>query len=269
MVEKMYQVSTKVLWNKTVGPAYFKLGLTCSEHYSTAKPGQFVMLRVGDRLSPLLRRPFSIHNVILNAGKVNGIEILYKVVGEGTELLSKCRTNDMLSILGPLGNGFLIPEACHRISIVAGGIGVAPMVFLASDLVKTGIDPGQCTVFIGGRSSDDLLCQDEFWSLGMKVRMTTDDGSAGDQCLVTHPFELAVKQEKPDMIYACGPLQMLQCIAAVAENFNLPCQISIEALMACGMGACLGCAVKPRGDKDKYLHACIDGPVFNSKAIQI
>ena len=269
MDEKMYQESAKVLWNEKVGPDYFRIGLACEEHYSNANPGQFIMLRAGDRLFPLLRRPFSVHGLIVNADHVQGIELLYKVVGEGTKLLSRCRPDDILDILGPLGNGFSISEKYHRIYIVAGGIGVAPMVFLASTLKKRGTDPDQCTVFIGGRTSDDLLCKDEFSDMGMQVRITTDDGSAGDRCLVTHPLEIAVKQDPPDMIYACGPLQMLQCIAGFADNYAFPCQVSIEALMACGMGACLGCAVETRDDKTRYLHVCVDGPVFDSRILKM
>ena len=265
----MYQESARVLWNKKVGSDYFKIGLACQEHYANANPGQFIMLRAGDRLFPLLRRPFSIHRLIVNGNHVQGIELLYKVVGEGTKLLSRCRPDDMLDILGPLGKGFSISGKYHRIYIVAGGIGVAPLVFLASTLKKRGMDPDQCTVFIGGKTCDDLLCKDDFSDMGMRVRITTDDGSAGDRCLVTNPLEMTVKQDPPDMIYACGPLQMLQCIAGFADNYAFPCQVSIEALMACGMGACLGCAVETRNDKTRYLHVCVDGPVFDSRILKM
>ena len=138
MIEKMYQESAKVLWNKKVGPDYFKIGLACQEHYANAKPGQFIMLRVGDRLFPLLRRPFSIHRLIVNADQVQGIELLYKVVGEGTKLLSSCRPDDMLDILGPLGKGFFISEKYHRIYIVAGGIGVVSGAGVETECVGEG-----------------------------------------------------------------------------------------------------------------------------------
>lgn len=265
----MVQKKEQILWNKKMRPGYFKMGLTCHDTYATATPGQFVMLRLADRLFPLLRRPFSIHGVIHNGDRIQGIELLYKVVGEGTQLLSLCRPGDMVDILGPLGTGFSVAENVQHIYIAAGGIGVAPLVFLASTLVKRKLDPGRCVVFVGGRSRHDLLCTDTFLSMGMQVRITTDDGSEGERCLVTHPLEIAVREDPPDVIYACGPLQMLQCVGAIAENHAVPCQVSIETLMACGIGACLGCAVEAKNDKTRYLHACIDGPVFNSKRITI
>jgi dihydroorotate dehydrogenase electron transfer subunit len=101
----------------------------------------------------------------------------------------------------------------------------------------------------------------------MQVHTTTDDGSAGDQCLVTHPVEIALQESKPDIIYACGPLEMLQCVFGIAEKYQVPCQISMETRMACGLGACLGCAVARREASNQYLHACLDGPVFDTRAI--
>jgi dihydroorotate dehydrogenase electron transfer subunit len=153
--------------------------------------------------------------------------------------------------------------------IVAGGIGVAPIPFLISHLLDKSIDRSQCKVFIGGKSKVDLLCSDDFDSLGISVRTTTDDGSFGDQCLVTDPVEIEISDSKPDVIYACGPMQMLSCIVGIAEKHGIECQVSIETMMACGMGACLGCAVESRKDPDRYLHACSDGPVFDANTLNI
>jgi dihydroorotate dehydrogenase electron transfer subunit len=124
-------------------------------------------------------------------------------------------------------------------------------------------------VFIGGRTKDDLLCRDDFVQLGLKVETTTDDGSDGDQCLVTHPLAVAVDQRRPDLIVACGPMAMLDCVIGIAEKHHIPCQVSIETMMACGMGACLGCAVEARVDQSGYLHACLDGPVFNAADLKL
>ena len=143
------------------------------------------------------------------------------------------------------------------------------MVFLASALQRKGVDLSRCTAFLGGRSKDDLLCADEFVSLGMAVQITTDDGSAGSKCLLTHPLEMATSANRPDIIYACGPLGMLKCVANIAEAQTVPCQISIETVMACGMGACLGCAVETKKGAAKYLHACVDGPVFDVETLKI
>ncbi|MDX9787009.1 MAG: dihydroorotate dehydrogenase electron transfer subunit [Desulfobacterales bacterium] len=264
----MIQESANVLWNRPKGPAYYSLGLAC-KGYAQAIPGQFVMLRISQQHAPLLRRPFSIHRLIIQKGQCVGIELLYKVVGVGTRLLSSARKGDLLDILGPIGNGFRIPDRYHTVYLVGGGIGVPPLVFLATQLVQSGMSPAACRMFLGGRSEEDLLCIEDFKSLGIAVHITTDDGSAGDHCLVTHPLETAVAQSPPDGIYACGPLPMLACIVGISEKYAVACQVSIESMMACGMGACLGCAVPKRNDPDRYWHVCKDGPVFDAADVSL
>ncbi len=146
---------------------------------------------------------------------------------------------------------------------------MAPIRFLAVHLVSAGIDPRHCHVFLGGRSRQDLLCVDEFKGLGMPVAMTTDDGSAGRQCLITDPLEEAIRANPPRQLYACGPHGMLQCIVGIAQRHGVPCQISLETMMACGMGACLGCAVPESDARQAYRHVCVDGPVFDSNQVSI
>jgi dihydroorotate dehydrogenase electron transfer subunit len=265
----MVQENVKVLWNRSVGPGYYRIGLTCHYRYKDAKPGQFIMLRFPGQVTPFLRRPFSIHQLIYDDDRVVGIELLYKVVGEGTEKLSGCQVDDDLDILGPLGNSFSFSSHYKTVYLAAGGIGVAPMVFLASYLKTKGIDIGKSQIFLGGRSRDDLLCRGEFLDIGIKIQVTTDDGSEGDRCFITHPLETITEGYKPDVIYACGPLEMLKCVAGIAEKHQVPCQVSIEAVMACGMGACLGCAIEKKGMKKAYVHACMDGPVFDIGAISL
>ncbi len=264
----MIQQSVKVLWNKKLSTAYYNIGLSCSGHYSSAKPGQFVMLGLSGQTAPLLRRPFSIHNLLISNGITYGLELLYKVVGTATTSLAQRKAGDIVDVFGPLGSGFLIPSGTKRIFMVAGGVGVAPLVFLVSDLHRKSIDLSSCRAFIGGRTKEDLLCHNEFLELGVSVLTTTDDGSAGDQCLVTHPLEKALCHAVPDVIVACGPMDMLACVVGIAENREVPCQVSIETMMACGMGACLGCAVDSRIDAKHYLHACIDGPVFPADVLK-
>ncbi len=265
----MVQQRARVLWNKAVGGAYYKIGLECRLGMSRLKPGQFVMLRVFNGTDPLLRRPFSVHLPIESEGRVKGIEILYKVVGKGTGLLAGIKPGDSLDLLGPLGSAFLLPENTRKVFIVAGGIGIAPMVFLSVHLLTRGIAPENLTVFVGGRTSNDLLCLDDFDRLGIPSRTSTDDGSAGDHCLVTLPVELAVADRQPDVIYACGPLEMLKCVVGIAESRDIECQVSVETRMACGMGACLGCAVPVRNAPGAYVHACLDGPVFDIRTIRL
>ena len=269
MDDNMYQETVEVLWNNKAGNACYRIGLTCHRGYSGAKPGQFIMLHFPGRITPFLPRPFSIHRLIKTGDRTTGIELLYKVVGEGTKMLSELQKGDIVDILGPLGNGFSFSDYYKRIFIVAGGIGVAPMLLLASYLQTKGVNTSECTVFLGGRSKDDLLCADDFLHTGMKIYLTTDDGSAGDHCLVTHPLETASKKDRPDIIYACGPLEMIKCVVGIAEKYTVPCQVSIETIMACGMGACLGCAVEKKEVSSHYMHACLDGPVFNASILNL
>ena len=267
----MFQQSATILYNDQLNSDTYRLGLQLDrpQAYRSVKPGQFVMLRIGNRHDPLLRRPFSVHRPIAAAERITGIEILYKVVGRGTALLAAARPEQRHDLLGPLGSAFLLPANARRVFIVAGGIGVAPMVFLAEHLVQRGIDPRYCSVYLGGRSADDLLCTELFEKLRMPVYRTTDDGSSGDQCLVTHPVELAVAKQRPDVLFACGPLEMLSCVVGIAEKHRIACQLSIESMMACGIGACLGCAVESRQMPDRFLHTCLDGPVFDVTEIVI
>lgn len=265
------QERVEVVSNTPVGNGYFRIRVSCHDQYRKAAPGQFVMVRLGDQIDPLLPRPFSIHRLIKKDGAASGIELLYKVVGKGTHALSLRQPGDHLGLTGPLGKGFTIPGNVGQIKIVAGGIGVAPMIFLAESLKEQTRDPADVQVFLGGRSKADLLCLEEFSTLGVPVHTTTDDGSSGDHCLVTDPLDDAMtdNENKPDIIYACGPLEMLACVAGIADKHRVSCQVSIETMMACGMGACLGCAVVRRNQTDTYLHACLDGPVFDTKAIRI
>ena len=265
----MIQEEVQILWNKNVGPGYFKIGINCHGEYPKARPGQFVMLRLCDQNEPLLSRPFSIHRLNLRNGKFQGIEILYKVVGKFTKMLSGLKKNEFIDILGPLGRGFFIPQNIKRIFLVAGGIGVAPIVFLASQLKNDEIDISRCRLFLGGKSKDDILCFNDFDQLKIAVQLTTDDGSAGRKGLVTHSLEMELAERPPDILYACGPQEMLKSVAVLAQKFAVKCQVSVETMMACGMGACLGCAVECRGASEKYLHACYDGPVFDANAIKL
>ena len=176
---------------------------------------------------------------------------------------------ESLNLLGPLGHGFRVNPNHKKIFLAAGGIGIAPIRFLAADLTARGILPDDCHLFLGGRSQADLLCRGDFKARGIPVTVTTDDGSDGNQCLITDPLEIAIQNGRPDIVYACGPHGMLECIAGIVERNNVSCQVSIETLMACGMGVCLGCAVESRQQQDTYLHACIHGPVFNVEDLNL
>lgn len=260
----MIQQEATIQFSTRVAPDCIHMGLACSGDLLKAVPGQFVMVQVGTQHSPLLRRPFSICGLMRgNADAVEGVELLIKVVGQGTRLLSRLGVGDCVNLIGPLGHGYRVSPGYKTIYLAAGGIGIAPVRFLATHLVAGGLAPDNCRLFLGGRSQTDLLCRDDFMALGIPVTVTTDDGSDGDQCLITDPLEIAILDHRPDVVFACGPHGMLACIAGIAQRTQVHCQVSIETMMACGMGVCLGCAVESRHQQDTYLHACVHGPVFD------
>lgn len=265
----MIQQTARVLWNRRVAPSYYRMGLDIGKGYIDAVPGQFVTLKAGDSYEPLLRRPFSIHRLIMaNGDNVRGLELLYKVVGKSTRQLSQLRENHSLNMLGPLGNGFSLPEPCREILMIAGGIGVAPLLFLAESMTRHEKKAERTRILIGGRTEHDLLCVDDFHALNMETRLATDDGSCGHKGLITDLLEAALEETKPDMIFACGPHAMLNAVAERANSLDIRCQVSLETIMVCGMGACLGCAVPVSNDSGRYGHVCADGPVFDSRVIR-
>lgn len=259
----MLQMETRIRFNEPVGGDCRRMGLTVSSGFGGTRPGQFVTLRFPDGSGPLLRRPFSIHGLIREGGRVTGIELLYKVVGGFTRNLAEMEAGRSLDLLGPLGNGFDVPATARKIWMVAGGIGVAPLLFLAQTLAEKGTESGACAVFIGGRTAADLLCIDRFTRLGMAVHPATEDGSAGQKGLITAPLAREAAATPPDILCACGPLPMLRAVAKIADDQGIPCRASMETIMACGLGACLGCAVETLGDETAYRHVCKDGPVFD------
>lgn len=259
----MIQQKATVLWNRPLGADCYHLGLACPQGYDNARPGQFVMVQIAAKHEPLLRRPFSIFGLLDENQFPKGIELLYKVVGRGTAQMARLAPDQHLDILGPLGHSFKHDPGHKLIYLAAGGIGVAPIRFLAQRVIAQGGNASNCRVFLGGRSQDDLLCRTDFTELGMSVTITTDDGSAGDQCLITDPLASAIMEHPPDVVYACGPHGMLACVAGIVARQGVACQVSVESMMACGIGACLGCAVEDRRHPGTYLHVCINGPVFD------
>jgi dihydroorotate dehydrogenase electron transfer subunit len=264
----MIQQTVVILDNNAVAPGYYRIRLQCEAGFESARPGQFVTLHLLNDLWPLLRRPFSLHQLETVGETVRAVCLLYKVVGGFTQKLSRLRSGDSIDLLGPLGNGFLLPSGARRIFLAAGGIGVAPLRFLAQDLKERGMDMGQCHLFLGGRSQADLLCQEEFVRLGMHLHPATEDGSAGQQGLVTEPLTRAIDSQPPDILFGCGPTPMLRALAEMAKAHDFPCQLSLETLMACGLGACLGCALKTEESETFYQHVCADGPVFDGRKLR-
>jgi dihydroorotate dehydrogenase electron transfer subunit len=251
------KVIAKVLSNDEVTPGTFKMFLDAPSVVEKAEPGQFVHIRVssGTSSDPFLRRPLSIFSLDLDKGRLG---LLFRVVGKGTSILAGMKDGDHLDIIGPLGRGFEIRENLKKIAIIGGGIGVAPLLELADRATKKGIE---VHTLIGARTASMVLCSDEFRSWSTTLEIATDDGSMGKRSLVTDLLSEFLEREKVDGLFACGPVQMLKTVAKMARSSDLPCQVSLEARMACGIGACLGCTIKTQRD-GKYLKVCKDGPVF-------
>jgi dihydroorotate dehydrogenase electron transfer subunit len=205
-----------------------------------------------------LRRPFSIYDVDYEK---NVLSLLIKTVGDGTMALSKLKEGDILNLIYPLGNSFSLPEG-EKALLIGGGVGIAPMLLLAKHLVEKGYKPD---VLIGGRSSKDIIEPEKYKSFG-EVFITTDDGSAGEKGMVTQHSLFAEKVKEYSIIYACGPDPMMKAVARVAASHEIPCEISLENTMACGIGACLCCVVETiEGNKT----TCIEGPVFDTRKLKL
>ncbi|MBW1680189.1 MAG: dihydroorotate dehydrogenase electron transfer subunit [Deltaproteobacteria bacterium] len=253
----MVEQEVAVVFNEQVALDTFLMGLQAKEVVREAAPGHFVMVRVHKGFDPLLRRPFSI------AGTLGGdlFLILYRVVGQGTGILAEVRSGSRLSVLGPLGNGFRIVSSGTSSCLVGGGMGVAPLLFLAQRL------NGMPFSFLAGYgNAAQIPALDSFGLNPETFHIATEDGSRGHHGMVTDLLEEEVARLKePVALFTCGPRPMMSRVAELALEQGLPCQVSLEAEMACGLGACQGCAVEASSATDRfYLHVCTDGPVLDA-----
>ncbi len=253
-----YQENATVIRIEQFADSNFRLSLHCPQIAALAKPGQFVMIRVGVGKDPLLRRPFSIHQTSADGR----IQIYFKVVGKGTEMLSRVQQNSTLSVLGPLGRGFRLDLQAPAI-IVGGGLGIAPLLFLAKENCRLKAHCQNDLVLLGAREKDELNhLVDDFKALGLRLLIATDDGSLGYHGFVT---ELLRQEILPPgcVVYGCGPEPMLAGIRKICHTQGVSCQVSVESVMACGMGACLGCS-RPKKNGG-YTHVCLNGPVYDAE----
>jgi dihydroorotate dehydrogenase electron transfer subunit len=239
--------------------SYFRLVLRAPQIAPLIQPGQFAHVRILPLKDALLRRPFSIFQV---AGDT--FSILYKNVGKGTDVLSRMRAGEELNVIAPLGHGFTVPPTGGVTPwLVAGGYGMAAMFLLAQRSPQKGI------VFVGGRKRVDILCEKDFAALGWEVRASTEDGSHGEKGLVTHPLIAELKRAAAGKkLFACGPTPMLKAVGKIAEDFNLPAELSMDEHMCCGVGTCLTCVIPVKtGDSWEYQRTCTEGPVFDARQI--
>lgn len=281
-------------------------------------PGQFVMVKPSGSLDPFLPRAYSILRVHPHPGgrapaRAGLVEILYKVIGKGTTALSLLEGGDWVDLLGPLGSGFRVPPGPTTALLVSGGIGVPPVVALAERLASSGfrvqdsgrgkrsrrsspirpqssvLSPPRMVAFVGGKTRHDVLCLSDFRKAGATVRVATEDGSLGHRGLVTDLLDSFLRSSvdgERSSVYACGPHPMLKAVARLSEHYRVPCQLSLEADMACGFGACMGCVIPVHSsgftvhgkkqtmtyepstmNQTSYKLCCKDGPVFDAREI--
>jgi dihydroorotate dehydrogenase electron transfer subunit len=257
----MHIENGKVIQHVPIGAGYKVLTLQLPEIAAKAKPGQFIHIRIAALQDAVLRRPFSIYRV-----EGETLSILYKSVGRGTEVMQRLASEETLSILGPLGNGFPLPLSDDRTPVlVAGGYGVAPLYFLARELQRKGI------LFIGGARAADILLADEFRRLGWEVEIATEDGSLGVKGLVTVPLDAWLKTRRADLtpeFFACGPNGLLKAIGKRAIQDGFKAWLSLDRHMGCGVGACLACVQKVQFEgQETLVRVCKEGPVFEAREV--
>lgn len=263
---KSHQIEAEITRKELLTADIVRLTLYAPEVARLAVPGQFLMLNVSSGITPLLRRPFSIHQ----SGDNEWLQILFKVVGKGTELLADKRPGDFVGIIGPLGHGFTLPEnSCRHVCLVGGGMGIAPLFFLSKELVKERTDI-QIRVYLGAANASELqTLQGDFAGLGIEAAIATDDGSLGYSGYVTDLLKATLDQAQKWQFYSCGPHPMMTKVVEFCDSGRWPCQVSMETMMACGISACLGCTIRSSPQKAldsnmPFLHVCKEGPVFNS-----
>ncbi len=259
-------VKAKIIDKVELIPGIFKMAVNAHKLVERAKPGHFVEIRVNDDIEPFLRRPISIHNLERNSGK---LEFIFQVKGKGTQILSKKNIGDVIDIIGPLGYGTFDYSKYENLGIIGGGIGVFPLYELAKEAKYAGKN---INTYLGFRSKDFVVLEEEFKNVSNNLELTTDDGSYSQKGFAINLLKRDIEKNKIDSIYACGPLPMLKAVKQLAEEKNIPCQISLEERMGCGLGVCLGCAVKTaKSPKDapEYVHVCKAGPVFDATYVEI
>jgi dihydroorotate dehydrogenase electron transfer subunit len=269
----LQQVAPVILNNRLARDTY-RLRLHAPELARAIRPGQFLMLRLPGTSDPLLGRPFALYDTILDAqGQAAALDVVYLVVGKLTGRLAQLRAGDALEAWGPLGNGFPELRGVEHVGLVAGGIGQTPfLAYLRALLGQRGYGdlPARRMVqrvsfYYGVRTADLAACVEDFRNAGATVYLATDDGTLGFRGLVTQLLE---RQERPDHLIACGPEPMMKALAALAASWSVPCHLSLETPMACGVGICFSCVTPVReGGNWDYRRVCVDGPVFDAATL--
>jgi dihydroorotate dehydrogenase electron transfer subunit len=266
----VFDVAAEVLANTRLSADYNIVSLAAPAIARAAGAGQFVMVKSGgSSFDPLLRRPFSIFEILRAGDAAIGVSLLNKRVGVGTSILYDARPGDVIGCLGPLGRPFPVVRPPEEAWMIAGGVGLAPFVTLAEALAGFGTST---TLIYGGRSSTDLFREELFEALGVRLILTTEDGTRGERGRVTVPLARSLADRpaaQPATLYACGPTPMMRAVADLARQFSRPAFVSLEPVMGCGMGGCYSCVVPViRGsDTPHFVRSCLEGPVFDATAV--
>lgn len=255
----MRYFQAKISENRGLGGGYYVLRLAGCASLAQAKPGQFVMIRGAWGRDPLLPRAFS----LLAVGPGGTADILAKTVGRGTALLERSLPGAEIDVLGPLGSSFPEPQADTTDLLVAGGVGLPPL-YMQAALAADRRQVARSEMLYGGRGGEDLVLLQEMQAMGLGLFLTTEDGAVGTKGLVTRALEARLEHHrgKPVRVMGCGPNAMLWAVARLARDKDVPCFISLEEQMACGIGVCLGCAIPARSRPYRYV--CSNGPVFDA-----
>ncbi len=262
-------VDAIVLSNHQLSPDYNVVALEAPRIAAAAQPGQFVMVKATTGNDPLLRRPFSVFEILRDEGdRISGLSLLNKQIGATTRALYQLRAGDHVQCLGPLGRAFSLVKAPVQAWLVAGGVGLAPFATLADALRRRGV---QTTLFYGGRTAADLFHLDSFRALGVGLRLATDDGSRGAHGNVTVPLRQAFAETAPAtpvQVYACGPTPMMRAVTTLTASHGRRTEVSLEQVMGCGLGGCYSCVVPVHGpDATRFVRSCLDGPVFDGAVV--
>jgi len=282
----MIQVTSKIVSNKRMTENCWRVVLDSPQIASEVKPGQFIHVKAGGKRGPLFRRPFSVFRRVHLKGDRLGIEIVYKVIGTGTSVMTGLRKGDSLDLIGPLGRGFELDRSKSVQVVMAGGTGAACLFLLSEEISKAGLP---LKVLLGADTKTSLLLKKEYASLKGEVMVSTDDGSYGYRGFVTQMLAEALDNgmiSSDCAVYSSGPEPMLKALASVCQKYRIPAQVSVERHMMCGIGACLACVCKvdPNhisknrdlgssfvqfvSDKEfGYALVCKDGPVFGMNEV--
>ena len=260
----------EILKNEEIQEDCFLMKVKLPSSFENPLPGQFVMMRIAGLNDPFLSRPISIYSFTRGKNYCS-MELLYSVVGKGTQILAGLINGSQVEINGPLGNGFETKSVKKNIIFIAGGIGIAPLSLLTESLCRRVSSSSTMNIYLGFQGASAAVGLDKLKKLCRNVTVCTDDGSLGEKGFVTQIFEKDMKKFAADdtSIYACGPKAMLRSLSKILNKNKFDCQVSLEERMACGTGACMGCAVAVKNKKGAfaYQRVCADGPVFNLKDI--